>query len=99
MLGRLQPVFARLDAGIEAMSLSGRGSWRIELDTGAEIELGRGTEEEVLARTDRFVGTLTQVTARYQRPLEYADLRHHDGYAVRLKGITTVIPPAKDRKN
>lgn len=99
MLGRLQPVFARLDAGIEAMALSGRGSWRIELDTGAEIELGRGTEEEVLARTERFVGTLTQVTARYQRPLEYADLRHHDGYAVRLKGITTVVPPAKDRKN
>jgi cell division protein FtsQ len=99
MLNRLKPVFERLDAGVQALSLSGRGSWRIELDTGAQVELGRGTEEEVLARTDRFVGTLTQVTGRYQRPLEYADLRHHDGYAVRLKGITTVIPPAKDRKN
>ena len=30
-----------------------------------------------------------QVTARYQRPLEYADLRHPDGYAVRLKGVST----------
>jgi cell division protein FtsQ len=39
------------------------------------------------------------VTSRFQRPLEYADLRHHDGYAVRLKGITTVIPAAKERKN
>jgi hypothetical protein len=24
-----------------------------------------------------------------QRPLVYADLRHPDGYAVRLKGVTT----------
>ena len=99
MLNRLQPVLGRLDAGIEGLTLSGRGSWRVELDTGAEVELGRGTDDEVLARTERFVGTLTQVTGRYQRPLEYADLRHHEGYAVRLKGVTTVVPPAKDRKN
>ena len=96
MLNRLRPVFGRLDAHIEGLSLSGRGSWRLELDTGAEVELGRGSDEEVLTRTDRFVSTLTQVTSRYQRPLEYADLRHNDGYAVRLKGITTVIP--KDTK-
>jgi cell division protein FtsQ len=29
------------------------------------------------------------VTASYQRPLLAADLRHPDGYAVRLKGVTT----------
>jgi cell division protein FtsQ len=99
MLNQLGPLFDRLDARITALSLSGRGSWRAELDTGAEVELGRGTDDEVLARTERFIGTLTQVTSRFQRPLEYADLRHHDGYAVRLKGITTVIPTAKERKN
>jgi cell division protein FtsQ len=98
MLNRLKPLFERLDARIESMALSGRGSWRVELDSGAAIELGRGSDDEVLARTDRFLSTLTQVTQRYQRPLEYADLRHNDGYAVRLKGITTVIP-TKERKN
>lgn len=96
MLGRLQPLFGRMDAHVDSLSLSGRGSWRVELDSGAEIELGRGTDDEVLARTERFLATLTQVTQRYQRPLEYADLRHNDGYAVRLKGITTVVP--KDAK-
>ena len=66
----------------------------MELDTGGEIELGRGSEEEVIARTERFASTLTQVVARYQRPLEYADLRHNEGYALRLKGIATVtVPP------
>jgi cell division protein FtsQ len=99
MLNRLQPLFDRFDARIETLRLSGRGSWRAELDTGAEVELGRGSDDEVLARTERFVGTLTQVTQRYQRPLEYADLRHLDGYAVRLKGVTTVNPNEKDRKN
>ncbi len=90
MLRRLEPVAARLDAQIESLSLSARGSWRVVLDTGAEIELGRGSDDEVIARAERFVGTLTQVTSRYKRPLEYADLRHNEGYALRLKGITTV---------
>jgi cell division protein FtsQ len=99
MLKRLGPVFERLDARIDAVALSGRGSWRVELDTGAEVELGRGSEDEVLARTDRFVGTLVQVTQRYQRPLEYADLRHNEGYAVRLKGITTVMQGQPDRRS
>ncbi len=98
MLVKLRPLFERMDMHIDALALSGRGSWRAELDSGAELELGRGTDDEVLARTERFIATLTQVLSRYQRPLEYADLRHNDGYAVRLKGITTVIPTAKDKK-
>lgn len=96
---QLQPLFDRLDARIETLTLSGRGSWHVDLDSGAEVELGRGGDDEVLARTERFVSTLTQVTSRYQRPLESADLRHNDGYAVKLKGVTTVMPTAKDRKN
>ena len=89
MLGRLQPVFGVLDLHIDTLELSGRGSWRAELDSGAEVELGRGSDDEVLARTQAFIGTLTQVTQKYKRPMESADLRHTDGYAVRLKGITT----------
>ena len=57
------------------------------------IELGAGQMPEVLARTQRFLKTLTQVTARYgRRPeaLETADLRHEDGYAIRLRGVTTL---------
>ena len=86
---RLQPVFSAMDAHIETLVLSGRGSWRAELDTGAEIELGRGTDDEVIARTQSFIATLPQVTGHFQRALQAADLRHRDGYAVRLKGITT----------
>ena len=91
---RVQPAFARLELGVERLHLSGRGSWRVELDSGASVELGRGSEDEIVARTERFVRTLTQVTARWQQPLEYADLRHAEGYAVRLRGVSTTPPPA-----
>ena len=95
MLRRLQPVFARLDEEVDTLELSARGSWRVELDSGAEIELGRGSDDEVVARSERFAATLTQVTSRYRRALEYADLRHNEGYALRLKGVSTgVAAPA-----
>jgi cell division protein FtsQ len=95
MLGRLQPEFAAMPARIETLELSGRGSWRAELDSGAEIELGRGSDDEVIARTRRFVATLPEVKRTYQQhPLLAADLRHNEGYAVRLKGISTTVDAA-----
>ena len=36
-------------ARIDTLKLSGRGSWRVELDTGAEVELGRGSDDEIIA--------------------------------------------------
>ena len=77
---------SRADLGIVRLHLSGRGSWRAEVDTGASIELGRGTVDEVRARSERFVRTLAAATAKWRAPLEHADLRHRDGYAVRLRG-------------
>ena len=94
LLTRLRPVLAPLQAQIETLSLSGRGSWRVELDSGAEVELGRGRDDEIVERTQRFVATVGQVISRYERPLEYADLRHNEAYAVRLRGISTTITPA-----
>ncbi|MCU0967952.1 MAG: cell division protein FtsQ/DivIB [Rubrivivax sp.] len=91
MHARLVPVFARADMTIERLELSGRGSWRVELDSGAGVELGRGGEDEVVARTERFVRTLPQVVARFGQPLVEADLRHGDAYAVRLRGVTTAV--------
>ncbi len=84
-----------LDARIEELTLSSRGSWSMKLDTGARIELGRGEDTQVLERAARFVQTLPQITARFAGPLLYADLRHRDGYALRLAGVTTDPNPSK----
>ena len=97
---RLQPTLAARQMGITSMHLSGRGSWRVELDSGATIEMGRGSEDEVLAKVERFVRTLSQVTGpqgRWRQALEYADLRHSDGYAVRLRGVTTTTTTMKQK--
>jgi cell division protein FtsQ len=92
MYRALKPLLEPLELNIEQVVLTGRGGWTLRLDTGATVELGRGTSAEVLARGQRFAQTLTQVTAKYgRRPeaLVVADLRQADGYAVKLRGVTT----------
>lgn len=94
----LQPLLEPLELGIEEVELTGRGGWTLHLDSGATVELGRGTTEEVLARGQRFARTLTQVTAKYGRKPEAlltADLRHRDGYAVKLRGVATTDAAAQ----
>lgn len=95
MLQRLSTVLAPLGAPVETLRLTSRGSWRAELDGGAKLELGRGSDDEVTQRVGRFVRTFAEAAARFSsagstpRALLAADLRHPDGYALRLAGITT----------
>lgn len=92
----LFPMFQEMDAVLEQLRLSGQGSWHAQLDNGATIELGHGSTDEIQARTRRFIATLAQVSARFERDLESADLRYGNGYAVKLKGVTTLDPGDKD---
>ena len=96
----LQPLFEAMDRSIEQVELTARGGWRVRLDGGGALELGAGSSAEVLARTQRFLKTLTQVTSRYGRTpeaLEAADLRHEDAYAIRLRGVTTRVLSVKGK--
>ena len=90
MHAQLSEVLAPLNAHIDTLRLSERGSWSVVLDTGAELELGRGSDEAVIGRTRNFMATIDQVLHQYGRPLEYADLRYPKGYALRLHGVSTV---------
>jgi cell division protein FtsQ len=100
---RLAEVLAPLGARIERVKLSSRGSWHVELDSGADLELGRGNEDELIGRTARFVRTYAQATQRFAdgggtpRTLLAADLRHPDGYALRLRGVSTSTAVAAPR--
>jgi len=97
---RLAGTLAPMGARIDTVRLSSRGSWHVELDSGADLELGRGSDDEVIARTERFVRTFAQATARFAdasgvpRPLIAADLRHPDGYALRMRGVSTTAAAA-----
>lgn len=102
MLAMLQRLKLALEplGEIDTIKLTDRGSWSVELDTEARIQLGRGSIEEVIARADRFVRTLPEVHRQYPAPLAYADLRYPQAYAVKLRGVTTLQegvskPPAR----
>lgn len=86
----LSSVFGRIDLDIRRLELSPRGSWRARLSNQAQIELGRGETSELMARAAQFVATVGQITTRYERDIESADLRYPNGYAVRMKGVSTV---------
>ncbi len=89
----LRPMLQGLDMDIGELELSPRGNWRLATDRGAAIELGRGTPQEIGEQLQLFLRTLSQVSARYgrtPRALAGADLRHKDGYALRLQGVTTL---------
>lgn len=90
MLHRLQPLVAPLQGEIDTLRLTDRGSWSLELDSGADIELGRGTEDEIAERLQRFVRTVPELHRQYPAPLQHADLRYPEGYAVKLRGVATL---------
>ena len=93
MFNALVPVFTQMQLNMGALELTARGSWRARFKNGAQIELGRGNEQEVMARVQRLTQTLAQVSQRYGRQthsLESADLRYVNGYALRLRGVSTL---------
>ncbi|TSE35727.1 cell division protein FtsQ/DivIB [Tepidimonas charontis] len=93
MYRRVLPLIERLGRDVARLELSERGAWRVTLDNGAPIELGRG---DILAveRLQRFVATQPALRARYgPRDIVSADLRYPNGYAVQLRGVTTNVDP------
>jgi cell division protein FtsQ len=87
----VQPVLARQGWGIAQLALDERGSWRAVLDDGVRIEIGRGSAAELLQRFEQYAQTVPALLQHYGgRPLESADLRHPDGYALRIRGVSTL---------
>jgi cell division protein FtsQ len=76
----------------------GRGSWRVELDTAPRSSSAAAATTSCARAHAPLLRHAAQVLQRYERPLEYADLRHSDGYAVRLKGISTTLDVRKAAK-
>jgi cell division protein FtsQ len=95
MYQALSGPLAELDTELVRLELSQRGGWRAELDGGTLLELGSGSAAEILTRTRRYVRTIPQITSRYGRDVDAVlavDLRYPEGYALRLRGVATVMP-------
>lgn len=100
MYQTLRPVLQSFDMDIDELELSPRGSWKLLTAQGAVIELGREQAQALVASLQAFLRTLPQITSRYGRSpksLLSADLRHKDGYALRLQGVSTLDGDARKK--
>ena len=78
---------------LKILELNARGSWVATLDGGAHIELGRGSAIDVIDRVSKFsMGVEPILTKLNKRPIDiqYVDLRHSEGYAMRMHGVSTL---------
>jgi cell division protein FtsQ len=78
---------------LKTLELNARGSWIATLESDAHIELGRGGAVEVMDRVSKFTAGVEQTLTRLnKKPTDilYVDLRHAEGYAIRMNGISTL---------
>jgi cell division protein FtsQ len=78
---------------LKILELNSRGSWVAILDDGAHIELGRGNATDVVDRIRKFSTGAEQVLIKLNKKtndIQYVDLRHSEGYAIRMQGVSTL---------
>lgn len=92
---RLASIASAQQLPAQRLELSGRGSWRLVLENGVVVELGRGDPEQLAQRFERFLPHAQAVARRFQTEIQSADLRHDNGYALKLVGVATKTEPAK----
>jgi len=68
-----------LSVTIQSLTLSPRGSWKITLNNGVSVYLGRDAVEE---RVNRFVRLYPFVQQYERQQISYVDLRYTNGLAV-----------------
>lgn len=72
-------LFAPLGLRVQGLAMDRRGSWSLALDNGTEVVIGRA---DARPRLERFVRMLPQLLARNAQPLQRADLRYTNGFAL-----------------
>ncbi len=72
-------LFAPLGLKVDDVVMDRRGSWSLALSNGTQVVVGRADARPRLAR---FVRMLPQLLARNPSPLQRADLRYTNGFAL-----------------
>lgn len=80
--------FAPLNLAPEAVQLSARYAWKVRLDNGVTVELGREQNPATLQeRALRLVSVYPQLAARLQDRIESIDMRYPNGLALKASGL------------
>jgi len=86
MLERLRAYesrLARIDLSVRAVEQDARRAWRLRLDNGVTLRLGR---DEVMARLERFVAVWPRALRPRADAMAAVDLRYTNGLAVSWSG-------------
>ena len=81
---RFNRSLARIGRQVDSIQLSERRAWRLRLDDGTVIELGR---DGVDGRLRTFVTVYGRSVAQLEGRTVYVDLRYANGFAVRVNDI------------
>jgi cell division protein FtsQ len=93
MYDNLSQALSPLQTKLKILELNVRGSWLVTLEHGAQIELGRGNATDVIARATKFAMGAEKIMLKLNKKvmdMQYIDLRHSEGYAMRMHGVTTL---------
>ena len=93
MYDNLSDALSPLQTKLKVLELNVRGSWIATLEGGALIELGRGNDIDVIARANMFSMGAEKMLLKLNKKvmdMQYIDLRHSEGYAMRMHGVTTL---------
>ena len=78
---RFEAALAPIERHVARLTLSARAAWRLELDDGLTLELGRSDMDTRLAR---FVMVYDRTLGRLPSTVVHVDLRYAKGFAIRL---------------
>lgn len=81
--------FAGSGLVIDSLTLSPRGGWRLELASGAVIEVGRANATSHLKR---FLDVWPRLANSHPQPPAYIDLRYENGFAMRWSAPEATSP-------
>ena len=73
--------------------VSPRRAWRLKLESGLTLELGR---EQIEARLARFVAAYERTLGTLEQEIRHVDLRYANGFAVRIPPGGPAGPARKD---
>lgn len=92
----LRDWFAPIRVAPESLQLSSRYAWKVRLDNGIVVELGREQSHATLKeRVERLVGVYPQLVARLNDRIEIVDMRYPNGLALKAYGLSLVTDGKK----
>ena len=89
----LRRAFSSIGREPVQVQLSQRRAWRVQLDDGMTLEIGR---EQIESRLARFLSAYPRTLVPLARRIDYVDLRYANGFAARVPELTAAHAAAGD---